>query len=159
MNFKGAWNSSDTYLPGTVRFYNGNFYKCIATHTNSQPPSNRWLLASDWMDNTQSFTAAVTLLAGDPIAVDSNGKIIKSINNSTAIGIATINMAVDDTAPVVICGLIELNGWNFTPDLPVYVTTSGALTQTPPTDALREIGVAVQSNAIVVNPQKTVVLS
>ena len=57
---------------------------------------------------------------------------------------------------VIVKGVIRNDGWNWTADLPVYLTTTGDLTQTVPTTASgfkQEVGIATTDDEIYVDPK------
>lgn len=59
------------------------------------------------------------------------------------------------TAKLQIYGPLVGSGWSWTPDLPIYLSTSGNLTQTPPlTGILQQLAVADTASRIFIDPQE-----
>lgn len=159
MNWKQAWNNSRTYLPGVVAYLSGQAYRCNVVNTGETPPSAKWTALKLWQDNIQRFTAGMNIAAGQPVSPKLDGTIeVSSGTSSIPVGISNQDMAASDQGAVVICGYITIPSWSFIPNKPVFVESTGALTQTVPTDIIKEIGVAVSTNAMIVNPQKPISL-
>lgn len=73
----------------------------------------------------------------------------------------TINAGnIGDPIDVVLSGEIQEASWSWTQNLPIYLSTSGQLTQTAPTTgAVVELGIAVTSDTMLVRIQKTMFLA
>lgn len=157
MNWTGGWASTKTYLPGQIVVINNVAYKCIMAHVNSVPPSNKWSVTSGWLDNTQTFVSGAVISAGSPVTLDVSGKLELATSN-VPIGITVQDMSINDSGSVVVCGAVTNGAWAFEADLPVFVTSSGTLTQVAPNDVLREIGIALSATSILINQQSPIVL-
>lgn len=69
-------------------------------------------------------------------------------------GITLGAVALGATALVQIDGPLEFNGWNWTPELPIYLGNSGVLTQTLPTSGyLIQVAVADTPTRIFIDVQ------
>ncbi len=74
-------------------------------------------------------------------------------------GISSNAAADGDAVTVVTAGAITEVSWAWTPKQPVYVSTAGTLTQTPPsTGYIRKIGFAESSTTIVVQDSQPIIL-
>jgi len=64
------------------------------------------------------------------------------------------------TAVVQTYGPLSEVTWSWTPGLPIYYSTGGALTQTAPTSgAVQQIAIAETATKIFINPQPPIILS
>lgn len=82
--------------------------------------------------------------------------------NSTALDLPkyagiTLNAAsIGDTILVVRDGIITELTWNWIPDQPIFISTNGVLTQTPPSLPIRRVGWAMSATQINLDPQPTI---
>lgn len=74
-----------------------------------------------------------------------------------AIGITAASAVAGATIAIQVIG--ELNGFfGLTPDLPVYLSTSGTLTQTPPLSGyIQKMGVAINPTTLLINIAEPIV--
>ncbi len=105
---------------------------------------------------TISATTAVAAING--LLYPANSLDVNQINNvlgmSTNGGVAGTLISFQQT------GIIGLPSWNFTPGNPVFVGTTGPVTQTPPTSGFLQIlGTALTSKTMILNIQPPVLLS
>jgi hypothetical protein len=114
--------------------------------------------------NVGGYTAAEILSGHQAIALDANGQAINASADNLAhqyVEALTTNAAlIGDNVQVVMTGLFEHLGWNFTTDLPVYLGLGGAITQTVPPTALfvKVLGIAVSPTRIKVDFQPAIIL-
>tara|TARA_X000000368_G_scaffold318240_1_gene255510 strand:- start:2216 stop:2743 length:528 start_codon:yes stop_codon:yes gene_type:complete len=116
------------------------------------------------------LTAGEVLNKGDVVYIDSNGKLMKAIQDSTrdiatVAGLIKANVAMDSLAKLVFSGKIDLTGWGgaaFTPGDRYFLSGSGGLSQTPTSTAgeyVVLVGEALDANTLALNIDTPVLLS
>jgi len=160
----------------------GQYLKSLADHVGSLPSMNEVqvavqtptddlvaleekvdALAADFA-NEPSYTAS-SFLPGYSVLYESSPGVAAIADNSalststTVIGLAGGNTLGGYPVTLIGVGETATNGaWNWIPNLPVFLGTSGALTQTLPTTNVVQVGVAINATSVLVNPQQVVLL-
>lgn len=100
-----------------------------------------------------SKQAFVDIPRGSVVAVENekyilaDHTIITTVN--AVVGIATQDTLAGNLCEVAQIGKVQYNSWSWTQDLPLFVSTAGEMTQTPPTTGYSLIvGVAVTPTEI-----------
>lgn len=111
------------------------------------------------------YAAAENVSGHHVMGVDASGQVFAAgadtLSHALRIAGVSLNAAVaGDDVTVVGAGLVQNDGWAFTPGQPVYLGLAGALVQALPVGALyaRVIGTAVGSTRVLVDMQPPVVL-
>jgi hypothetical protein len=87
------------------------------------------------------------------VEVDSSSLLVAS-NGTSAIGITTGAAIAGANATVQYSGIMTLSYWAWTPNLPIYQSVNGGLTQDPAATGLpfvRQIATAISSTKIEIN--------
>jgi hypothetical protein len=112
------------------------------------------------------YTAAEPVSGHTVLAVDASGQVFPASADtlSHALRIAGVSLnaaALGDDATIVAAGLVQHDGWAWTPDEPVYLGLGGALVQSLPVEALfsRVIGTAAGATRLLVGLQPPIVLA
>lgn len=111
-------------------------------------------------------TAGAALGGNRAARVDAaTGKAIYADNTvipdaEAVLGITTGAAAEDTEVTIQTFGEMTEASWNWTPGLPVYLSTNGLLTQTPPTSgSLTQIGVANEATKLFIRIQEMILLA
>lgn len=69
-------------------------------------------------------------------------------------GVTKMAIPMGDPVDVVRTGLMTENGWNWTPNAPIFISANGVITQTVPSvgNPIRRIGWAISSTQINLDP-------
>ncbi len=98
---------------------------------------------------------AVAVVAGEAVHADKGTPIHRGLVRGVTTGAANDG----DVARVQVYGPMREPSWAWTPGLPIYVGTAGALTQSVPTSGwLQQIAVADTATQIFIDPQPVFVL-
>lgn len=100
---------------------------------------------------------------GALLHIDSDGNVIQA--DSNGVNIMPCQFMATETGTgskiVLLSGFAKNNSWNWTPGVPLYVsTTSGVMTQTPPEttdDIIQIVGFAISTTVIFFKPDYTFV--
>lgn len=127
-----------------------------------EPPTNFTLTVGDTAGGISAITSTGTLdvaitaseALGQFIAVTVDGFLCQPNEDSLSryAGVTRSPIAVGQAGSVVKEGLITNNGWSFTAGQPVYVSTSGQLTQSLTSYPFRRIGYAVSPTQLNLDP-------
>lgn len=103
-------------------------------------------------------TAGETLSGNRVVAIVDNEAFYASHDNPDHLhlvrGITVAAAMVGSQACIQIDGPMSEPGWNWTPKLPLYLSTNGNLTHTPPTTGFsQQIAVADTATRIHINPK------
>ena len=124
----------------------------ITTVTTETSTGNIQLSAGTTISATTAIAAINVLL------YPANSSDINQFNN--VLGMSTNGGAAGTLISFQQTGIIGLPSWNFTPGNPVFVGTTGPVTQTPPTSGFLQIlGTALTSKTMILNIQPPVLLS
>jgi hypothetical protein len=111
------------------------------------------------------FSAAVTLSGHKALKLNAAGKVeyvssAEPLDIRKVIGIGLNAATANNPVTVRSQGDIEESSWNWTPGLPVYLGTSGALTQTAPISGFIQIlGTATAATRMFVMIEPPILLS
>jgi len=120
----------------------------------------QWRYVGDatWIDlielpngsQTQITAIAAEAIGGQRIvSLNSDGKAIYPTDYSSAIGITTGAVELGATATIITSGQITETSWSWTPNMPLFLSDNGLMTQTAPvTGELVQIGWAITSTTI-----------
>lgn len=121
---------------------------------------------SDWVEaSSTAREASTSLIAGENLApyravlVRSDGKAYYADKGTASerdnvIGIVKAAASINDLVEIYTAGTVTNPAWNWTPG-PVYVNTSGTLTQTEPTTGyVVKVGVATASTKLLIDIDK-----
>lgn len=78
----GVWNSSTTYNPGDILDREGYLYRCITTHSNSDP---KQLIPANWFKigiNTGAFNPSTIYSNGEAIITNLNKVYVSNYDNN-----------------------------------------------------------------------------
>ena len=99
------------------------------------------------------ITATSTVNAFRAIGYDGVFTQPNLVSLSKYAGVTRAAVASGEVATVVRVGLMEENGWNWTPDAPIFITTDGVLTQTVPVvGGVRRVAYALTATKINLEP-------
>lgn len=113
----------------------------VAEHFHSGPNDGGWIAltaASGGASNEQvAYVAAETLSGHVAVALNDDGELIKADNTETShmgrvVGVTTQAISIGATGYVQTYGSLTEPTWTWTMGSPVYLSTTGGLTQTPP---------------------------
>ena len=114
----------------------------------------------------RSFLTSAVLAIGDVVALNSGGLLVKADkSNGSLLNVVGFVMTASAggaviTIPVRNGGLVQKAGWTFTIGLPVYLSSTGGVTQTTASfagsDWIVELGTAIGVNQIQVGIQRAV---
>lgn len=110
----------------------------------------------------ESPTNNVSVIAAQPLgvyrAVEITGIYCEPNISSLSryAGVTRFAVTTGEKASVARAGLITDGGWNWTPDVPIFVGASGVLTQVSLTVPVRRIGWAVSPTQINLDPFPTI---
>lgn len=111
-----------------------------------------------------SFEAAVPLSADRLVALNSDGKLVYADHrypDLAPIGLTRTAVAVGGRPVIAEEGILNSDGWNFLPPLPLFLGIEGQLTQyaeTITTGALIQVGRAVKPNQILLEIEDATIL-
>ncbi|WP_157234706.1 hypothetical protein [Methylosinus sp. LW4] len=109
------------------------------------------------------LTAAAMIPGHRAIMLDANGHAALADTSSPTFvfaGISTTGANAGGQVNVAQSGLIEEATWSFEPLSPVFISTDGLLTQTPPTNGISQIIAVAQSpTSLLILPQTPIILS
>jgi hypothetical protein len=101
-------------------------------------------------------TAGAAIGGHQPVAYNDAGHLVLA-NAATPqhalryAGVTTAAVVVGATVPVQRAGVLEHSGWSWMGWQPVYLSTTGALTQTPPTSGfVMVLGIALTSTRVAI---------
>lgn len=114
---------------------------------SSAQTTDGWYVVLGGSDNQVTLTA--TVAAGEAVTAD--GALATEATAAEYLGLAQVAGVATDTISVQSVGNFTLGTWAWTPDEYVYLTSAGALTQTPPTGTHRRIGIATTATTIALN--------
>lgn len=101
--------------------------------------------------------SGVVLGGNRAVTINSAGQIAYpdlTTNTSFVVGISTTSASIGDLATIQISGTQTEPAWSWTPGAPVFASTNGVLTQTPPaTGQVLCIGYAVTPTKIIIDKQ------
>jgi hypothetical protein len=106
-----------------------------------------------------------SVINGHRVVVDSNGSVeylslLDLSHGARVLGITQNAALTGDISQVQYSGELVEPSWNWIPDLPVYGTNNGMLTQTPPTSGfVITLGVAMTATSIFINIQQAIYLA
>jgi hypothetical protein len=112
-----------------------------------------------------SIVAAVALGGHRIVVPDENGKAIYADNTilshaNKVLGMTTGAVAESGTATVRIEGEITESSWTWTLDIPVWLSTNGLMTQTPPTTGFSLIiGFPISATKLFIDIREPIFLS
>jgi hypothetical protein len=113
----------------------------------------------------QSTWTAGENLSGERVVYAFNDTTVKYADKDTlaheslVVGVTTQSASVDDPIIVQTEGLMTFGSWSWTAGMPVFLDTSGQLTQTAPTAGfVLEIGVAIAATVINIDIGKSIEL-
>ncbi len=114
---------------------------------------------------SEIFTAAETLSGHRAVVIQTDG-VAYADNTDAAqatsmFGVTTSAALVGTDVTVIVGGTIREPTWSWTPAIPVFVGTSGTLTQTPPTAPAfqRIIGYATSPTTLFVSVEPAIILT
>jgi len=117
----------------------------VGTGFNVNPAATGTL---DVQITAQAVINAYRAVTYDGILVQPN-----AISLSKYAGVNRVATVIGEPLNVVREGLMTENGWSWTPNAPIFITTDGVLTQTAPTGTpLRRIAWAISSTTINLDP-------
>ncbi len=67
-------------------------------------------------------------------------------------GVTTVAGITNENITVVRVGRLAEAGWTWTPNMPIFISDNGILTQTPPSLPMRRIGWAINATQINLDP-------
>lgn len=111
-----------------------------------------------------SFEAAIPLSADRLVALNSDGKLVYADHRYPTlapIGLTRTAVAVGGRPVIAEEGILNSDGWNFLPPLPLFLGIEGQLTQyaeTITTGALIQVGRAVKPNQILLEIEDATIL-
>lgn len=106
-------------------------------------------------DTAFPAVAAATLLAGTPVAFDSNGQLVKAdANNSLpCCGVVLKNCVANDVVAVMTRGVLQDSSWTWTKGARQFLsTTAGEFTETMPNtngDTVQVLGMAQEATKMI----------
>jgi hypothetical protein len=112
-------------------------------------------------------TGVIACEAGETISAlkcvqgDSDSKIYicSNIDAFAVMGVAISSATIGGMVNVRTSGLLEDSSWNWIEDIPIFCSTDGILSQTPPTEGyMVQMGVPKTPTSMVINIQKAVKL-
>lgn len=112
------------------------------------------------LNQTSTGTLDVTIIAQQVVnayrAVGYDGLFTQPTADSLSryAGVTRMATVIGDPIDVVRTGLMTENGWTWTPNLPVFITADGVLTQTQPGVGIpiRRIGWAISATELNLDP-------
>ena len=120
------------------------------------------------MDDEISVSSGnITRIAGEDISanmgVRSDGFYADSSDNldlsSPCIGISIAAVSSSQSISIKITGIMTEQSWNWASSLPVYISTNGGLTQTPPlTGYVQQLGVALSATELLIEIEQPIQL-
>lgn len=116
------------------------------------------------LNNIVKLPSAANISSGQAVYYTSSGINIASKSSSStapAIGILTESVTTGNSGKVQLRGVYQNNGYSFSNiGKPVFLSSSGGLTQTPPNtpgEICQVLGIAIGSDMILINPDYTMV--
>ena len=99
------------------------------------------------------IVAAATINAYRAVTYDGNFVQPTAESLSKYAGVNRVATIIGESLMVVRDGLMTEDGWNWTPNQAIFITTDGVLTQTPPSGTpLRRIAWAISATTINLDP-------
>jgi hypothetical protein len=108
------------------------------------------------------YVAAAPLSGHIAVVLDATGQITPAdasdASHHAVAGLTTQSGTTGASVEVISKGILEHNGWTFTPGAPVFLGLAGAITQTLPPTALfsKVLGVAVSPTRVSVDFQPAI---
>lgn len=115
---------------------------------------------TEWLASLQGSTTSLYFSISSPTAIGGNRAVLSSGYYADCTDTATIGRVIGITMTATTIGELmavayagELNGfYGLTPNQPVYLSTNGTVTQTPPISGyIQKLGVAKNSGSILIN--------
>ena len=162
---------SDTYahITGLRDMVTGDMWIVTDTTGDANAGDGLFYNGTAWVDIGQvegiSFIAASNLSAYRSVIIDDNSKVAYADSSQMGhinriLGITTRSCLSGHVAAVVTGGVVNNSGWSWTIGNPIFLSSSGALTQTPPTTGFLQImGFPLSTTSIYLQPQEAIVLS
>jgi len=111
-----------------------------------------------------SGPAAVALSALRVVTTDATGDLVYADSSDTTQANKTVALtlqafAQDDTAVGLVSAIVIDAGWNWDTELPIFVGSTGLLTQTAPTAGyLRQVATPISATSLYFEPQEAILL-
>lgn len=173
LEWRGAFDGGTTYELNDAVSYLGSSYVCISPNPISgilpDNPTYWDLMAAAGTsgpggDNPEN--TSVNMIAGENISPfrvvyiqTASGKVFHADNANMSerdkiIGINSAATAINDLASIYITGTVTNPAWTFDPG-PVYVGSSGVMTQIEPTNGyVVKMGIALSSTKVLIDVDK-----
>jgi hypothetical protein len=104
--------------------------------------------------------AAENINAFTMVTYDDNGLVINAGGSIFVSGMSVRSVTAGETVEIQTQGLVTNQGWNLTPNLPIYVGINGDITQDPNEGVYCiNVGHAVSSTKILLQIQPTIIRS
>jgi hypothetical protein len=113
--------------------------------------------------SSATLIAAMTVPGHRVIMSDENGYGVLADPNADGylfFGISTSGANTGDPFIVSLDGVIIEPTWNWTPRAPLFVTSNGLLTETPPTTGVSQVvAMALTATSLLISPQPPILLA
>lgn len=144
MSFKEDYAAGTVYDEKDVVVYAGGWYICLISCRGVTPTdADYWrpVTAIASSENNSASVTAAESLSGHRVVTFAGYYASKDTVSDAfkVLGVTQGAAAAGDAATATTYGVIANAGWNWTLGSPVFLSTAGGLTQTPPTTGFRII--------------------
>lgn len=123
-----------------------------------------WVVTGNQTEEQNPFDivrpAAVSIGGHRIVALNSNDEVVYPTVYTTAIGLSINAASIGSDVNIITTGYVVESSWSWIPGEPLFLSTDGQISQTPPTSGiLLQVGKSISATSIYINLQQPIQLN